>query len=235
MAEAVKKSYNSPLRAEQARATRRAIVAAAARLFVERGYGPTTVDAIAETAGVSRKTVFTSVGGKAEALKLAIDWAIVGDDEPVPLLQRPQVQSGLVEPDARRILTDYAADIRQIHSRIAPLASVVDEASGSEPALRALAEQGRQQRLVGMRVLAQVLTDRGALKPGLTTSEAADILTVLNDPALYQRLVVERGWTEDRYQAWMTDALMSLLIEPDWVPPSSPGRPRRGRSSDLTR
>ncbi len=88
MAEAVKKSYNSPLRVEQARATRRAIVAAAARLFVERGYGPTTVDAIAETAGVSRKTVFTSVGGKAEALKLAIDWAIVGDDEPVSLQQR---------------------------------------------------------------------------------------------------------------------------------------------------
>ena len=68
MAGGVKKSYESPLRAAQAQATRRAIVAAAARLFVERGYGPTSIDAIAEAAGVSRKTVFTSVGGKAAAL-----------------------------------------------------------------------------------------------------------------------------------------------------------------------
>ncbi len=230
MAEAVKKSYNSPLRAEQARATRRAIVAAAARLFVERGYGPTTVDAIADAAGVSRKTVFTSVGGKAEALKLAIDWAIVGDDEPVPLLQRPQVQSGLVEPDARRILTDYAADIRQIHSRIAPLAAVVDEASGSDPALRALAEQGREQRLAGMRVLAQVLADRGALKPGLTASEAADILTLFNDPKVYQRLAVERRWDEERYQTWMADALVSLLVPPGYRPSSAAGNPKRSQS-----
>src|SRR5215470_12926937 len=104
MNQPVKKPYSSALRAAQARATRRAIVAAAARLFGERGYGATTVDAIAETAGVSRKTVFTSVGGKAQALKLAIDWAMVGDDEPVPLLDRPHVRAGMAEPDARRML-----------------------------------------------------------------------------------------------------------------------------------
>ena len=90
---------------------------------------------------MSRKTVFTSVGGKLEALKLAIDWAIVGDDEPVPLLQRPHVQAGLVEPDARRILTDYARNLREVHSRIAPLDAVVQAASGLEPELRALAER----------------------------------------------------------------------------------------------
>ena len=161
---------------------------------------------------------------------MAIDWAIVGDDEPVSLLQRPQVQAGLVEPDARRILTNYAADIRQIHSRIAPLTAVVDEASGSDPALRALAEQGREQRLAGMRVLAQVLADRGALKPGLTASEAADILTLFNDPAVYQRLVVERRWDEERYQTWMADALASVLVPPGYRPSIAAGRPRRSRS-----
>jgi AcrR family transcriptional regulator len=229
MTKSVKKSYNSPLREAQARATRKAIVDAAARLFLERGYGPTTMDAIAEAAGVSRKTVFTSVGGKVEALKLAIDWAIVGDDEPIPLLQRPHVQAGLVQPDARRILTDYAADVRQVHARIAPLAAVVQEASGSEPTLRALAEQGKQQRHEGMKVLAQVLVDRGALKPGLTATEAADILTLFNDPAVYQRLVVERRWSEDRYQEWIADALITLFI-PTAYQPSPVERPNRGRS-----
>jgi AcrR family transcriptional regulator len=205
-------------------------VDAAARLFLERGYGPTTVDAIAEAAGVSRKTVFTSVGGKVEALKLAIDWAIVGDDEPVPLLQRPHVQAGLVEPDARRILTDYAADIRVIHSRIAPLAAVVQEASGLEPGVRALAEQGKQQRLAGMKFLAQVLADRGALKSDLSAAEAADILWLFNDPAVYQRLVVERQWSQERYQKWLADALISLLITEGYGRSAVAGRPKRGRS-----
>jgi AcrR family transcriptional regulator len=229
VADGVKKSYWSPLRAAQARATQRAIVDAAARLFIERGYGPTTVDAIAEAAGVSRKTVFTSVGGKADALKLAIDWAIVGDDEPVPMLQRPHVQAGMAEPDGRRILTAYAADVRQAHARIAPLVAVVQEASGFEPALRALSEQGKKQRLEGMKVLARVLADRGALKPGLSVPEVADILTLFNDPSVYQRLVVERHWSEDRYQEWMGEALVALLVPVTYRPSSGTDRTRRGR------
>src|SRR3974390_1527546 len=104
MSQPVKKPYTSELRAAQARATRRAVVDAAARLFTERGYGATTVDAIAQAAGVSRKTVFASVGGKAQALKLAVDWAIMGDDEPVPVLERPHVRAGMAEPDARRMM-----------------------------------------------------------------------------------------------------------------------------------
>src|SRR5687768_12500402 len=90
MAEA-RRPYQSKLRDEQARATRRAIVGAAGELFVELGWSRTTIDAVAERAGVSRKTVFTSVGGKAALLKLALDWALVGDDEPVPLADRPVI------------------------------------------------------------------------------------------------------------------------------------------------
>ena len=85
--------YRSTLRDEQARATQRRIVAAGHDLFVEQGYAPTTIDAIAAHAGVSRKTVFTSVGGKAAVLKLAWDWALAGDDEPVPMADRPDVQA----------------------------------------------------------------------------------------------------------------------------------------------
>src|SRR4051812_17634667 len=107
MAEDVKRTYSSALRAEQARTTRRAIVDAAATLFVRDGFGATTVDAIAKQAGVSRKTVFTSVGGKVEALKLARDWAIVGDDEPIGLLDRPVIKVAQSEPDARLILAGF--------------------------------------------------------------------------------------------------------------------------------
>jgi AcrR family transcriptional regulator len=218
MTQPVKKPYSSALRAAHARATRRAIVGAAARLFVERGYGATTVDAIAEAAGVSRKTVFTSVGGKAQALKLAIDWAIVGDDEPVPMLDRPHVRAGMADPDARRILTGYARSLRESSGRVAPLAMVVAAAAGLDAEIRALAEDGRAQRLRGMRALAQVLADRGALKPGMSAADAADILWLLNDPAVYHRLVIERGWPASRYESWLADALVSLLIAPGYQP-----------------
>lgn len=226
MSEPVKKSYNSPLRAAQARATRRAIVDAAAGLFVTHGYGATTVDAIAEAAGVSRKTVFTSVGGKTEALKLAIDWAIAGDDEPVPMLERPHVKAARAEPDARRILAGYARTVREVSARIAPLNAVVQAAAGLDAEIRALAEQGRDQRIRGMRVLAQALADRGALKPDLSASEAADILWLFNDPAVYHRLVTEQHWPPDRYEDWLADAFTSLLIRDDYHPAASPPRQR---------
>jgi AcrR family transcriptional regulator len=219
MAAPVKKPYTSALRAAQARATRRAIVDAAARLFTERGYGATTIDAIAEAAGVSRKTVFTSVGGKTEALKLAIDWAIAGDDEPVPILERSHVKAMLQhEPDARRILTTYVHDVRQASARTAPLHQVIQAAAGLDADIRALAEDGRAQRIRGMRAIAQTLADRGALKPDLTPSEAADILWLLNDPGVYHRLVIEQKWTPDRYQDWLADALISLLIPASYQP-----------------
>jgi AcrR family transcriptional regulator len=221
MSQPVKKPYNSALRAAQARATRRAIVDAAARLFTERGYGATTVDAIAEAAGVSRKTVFTSVGGKTEALKLAIDWAIAGDDEPVPMLERPHIKALDAEPDARRILTAYARQVREVGARIAALAEVVRAAAGLDEEIRALAEEGRVQRIRGMRVLAQRLADRGALKPGLTTAEAADVLWLFNDPGVYYRLVIEQRWDPDRYQDWLAGSLISLLIPASYQPGTS--------------
>ena len=224
--EPVKKPYTSVLRAAQARATRRAIVDAAARLFVERGYGATTVDAIADAAGVSRKTVFTSVGGKVVALKLAIDWAVVGDDEPVPMLERPHVTAAKQEPDARRILADYARTAREVSSRIAPLNSVVQAAAGLDADIRELAEQGRAQRLNGMRVLAQLVADRDALKPDLTALEAADVLWLFNDPAVYHRLVIEQRWSPDRYEQWLASAFISLLI-PTGYRPEATGRPQR--------
>ena len=214
----VKKPYKSTLRAAQARATRRAIVDAAARLFVQHGYGPTTIDAIAEAAGVSRKTVFTSVGGKAEALKLAIDWAIVGDDEPVPMLERPHVRAQMQERDARLILTSYARHVRQTAARTAPLQEVLRAAAGLDADIRALAEEGRAQRIRGMRVMAQALADRGALKPELTPAEAADVLWLLIDPGIYHRLVIEQHWDPDRYQDWLGDALISLLIPASYQP-----------------
>src|SRR3954447_25281069 len=87
-----RRGYQSDLRAAQTRLIRRAVVDAAADLFVRRGYSATTIDAVAQAAGVSRKTVFNAVRGRVALLKLAYDWSIVGDEEPVPMSERPPVK-----------------------------------------------------------------------------------------------------------------------------------------------
>ena len=223
-----KKPYESALRTSQARATRRAIVEAAAVLFVQRGYGGTTVDAIAEAAGVSRKTVFSSVGGKVEALKLALDWAIVGDDEPVPMMERPQVLALRREPDARKVVRGYVATFCEVTPRVAPIEAVVRGAAGLDDEVRALNEEQRHQRLVGMTFFAAELGERGALRADLTVRQAGELLWTFNDPAIYHRLVLERGWAPERFQGWLADTLEHQLIAPTYRyrPPSARARRR---------
>src|SRR4051794_39568011 len=128
-----RRPYRSTLREERARATRRAVVGAARDLFVELGWSRTTIDAVAARARVSRKTVFTSVGGKAALLKLALDWALVGDDEPVPMSARPVIaeMEELTEP--RELVARWARFVAELEERAAPLAAVLAAASDADP------------------------------------------------------------------------------------------------------
>jgi AcrR family transcriptional regulator len=141
------RTYSSTLRADQARQTRRRIVDAAAELFAEYGYAGTTIDAVATAAGVSRKTVFDSVGGKAQLMKLAYDFAIVGDDEPVPLVDRPEIRAMLAETDHAKRLAMYASR-GGIDRRRSPARRAEGGAATSDPeAVKlyvAMVEQRRQ-------------------------------------------------------------------------------------------
>ena len=102
MARTVKRAYDSSGRKEQARRSRQAVLAAARELFLEQGYGATTMPAVASAAGVSVETIYKTIGSKPELLKAVLDVAIVGDDEPVPILERDMVRRIRAEPDPRR-------------------------------------------------------------------------------------------------------------------------------------
>ena len=121
MGGSVKRDYRSELRTAQARETRRSIVSAASRLFIEDGYGATTIDAVADAAGVSRKTVFTAVGGKLELLKVALDWAVAGDDLPVPSRTAAVMRQLLGESDPTALITGWARILVEIDARVAGL------------------------------------------------------------------------------------------------------------------
>src|SRR3954454_9877288 len=107
-----------PIRTAKAARTRQAVIGAAARLFVSHGYVSTSVQDVADAAGVSRATVFNSIGAKPALLRACYDVATVGDDDPAPLPQRPAMVAVREEPDARRSIALYAEVIAGIGSRL---------------------------------------------------------------------------------------------------------------------
>jgi AcrR family transcriptional regulator len=206
------RSYTSQLRADQAIQTRRRIVDAAAELFAERGYAATTIDAVAAAAGVSRKTVFDSVGGKAQLMKLAYDFAIVGDDQPVPLNDRPEIADLLAEPDHAKRLAMYAALVVSIDRRISAIWRALEGAAASDPEARRLHTTTIRQRRRGMQEAAQLFADAGALRSDIDVDVAADLMWLYNDPSLYDKLVRQRGWSVAQFQTWLTEALQVQLL-----------------------
>lgn len=195
--------YRSALREGQARATRRAIVEAGSALFVERGFAGTTVDAIAAQAGVSRKTVFTSVGGKVGLLKLAIDWALTGDDEPVALDDRPVIRELVEETDPQQAVVLWAHMVTGIAARLALLHPVLTAAADVDDEAAALHAVSERNRLGGARGFAEQLHGLGALRSDLGVDRAAAMASVLMDPLGYRRLVLGDGWSEDEYADWV--------------------------------
>lgn len=210
-----RRAYSSERRAEQARETRRAIVNAARDLFVESGYSATTMDAIAERARVSRRTVFTSVGGKGALLKTAWDWAIAGDDEPVPMAQRPHVARMLAETDPATVVGQWVEMVTEVIPRIQPLTAAIHVAVESEPEIAAQLEKANRESLVGATALVRHLHSLGGLRSDFTLAEAADVCWAFMDPHLMRLLVQERGWTTERYAEWLRDTLTRQLVGSD--------------------
>lgn len=208
------RSYHAPRRQEQARRTRRAILEAAGRLFIERGYAATTMTAVAEAAGVALDTVYAAVGAKPVLFRLLVETAISGTDEAVPALERDYVRAIRAEPDPARKLALYAQAVGRIQQRLAPLFQVLQQAAAADAELGALWQEISERRAANMGLLAGELATTGALRPELTVEQAADVLWSMNSPELYLLLVGQRGWDPDRYQRWLADAWQRLLLRP---------------------
>lgn len=215
--DSVKRDYRSSLRDGQARQTRRTVIAAATAVFVEHGFAGATIDAVAATADVSRKTVFTAVGGKVELLKTALDWAITGDDEDATLAERAELSAALADDDPARLLTGWVDVLVDVAIRVGPLFRALEVAADSDEAARALLGQYQRQRLDGARTVVARLDELGALTDGLRRADAIDIAWLAGDPALFSRLVGTRGWSQRRFRAWLVQLTGSQLLRHDLV------------------
>jgi AcrR family transcriptional regulator len=208
----VKRTYESPLRKAQAAATRRAVIDAASALFIERGYVATSLEAIAEAAGVSRATV-TSIGSKKALLKTAYDVALVGDDEPIPFPLRPASLAVRAEPDVGRFVVGYAGLVTDINRRLAPIYEAVRGAASADPDVRDVFEAiGLERRIGADHVVGDLLAKGARLRDDLDAAAAADILWVLIDAGLFHLLVHRRGWTPERFDTWLADSIRRQLL-----------------------
>ena len=207
-----RRPYSSPLRERQATTTRRAVLEAARQLFIAQGYGATTVEQIAQRAGVSKPTVFSAVGSKQMVLRAVRDTAIAGDDAPVPVARRPATDRIRAEPDQRRAVQLLAQHLTGVASRYAQINEVLHAAADSgDEDLRELWRTEEDQRLTGARFWVDVLTRKGPLRPGLRRDDAVDMMWLLMSPDNYYRLVHQRRWTSGKYQRWLTDSITELL------------------------
>lgn len=215
MTEARKRAYNNDLREQQARATRRQIVAAAGRLYVEKGFAATTVDDIAGAAGVSRKTVFTSVGGKAQLLKLAYDYAMAQDDEPVSMHERPGLRDVIEEPDDHVSTQMWGRFLAEASGRISGLYLALRGAAEIDAEARELYDSWERERRTAMlNGPVQRFAANGSLREGVTPDEAADVLWLLVTPSTYHSFVVDQGWTPERFAAWFYETVALLVLRP---------------------
>ena len=203
------------------RLARAAVVDAAHDLFLERGYGATTIEAISERADVPAATVYRLFSSKSGILKSLLDVSIVGDDERVPMGERPQVRTLLADRDPEEQLEGFVAVAAQVNDRAAPLYRILVSAAGTDPDAAALLDELTGQRQQGQRVIARSLARAGALRPELRERDAADLIHALMSPELYRLLVIDRGWKPERYHRWLTSLLVDQLL-----PPPAGARPR---------
>jgi TetR/AcrR family transcriptional regulator, regulator of autoinduction and epiphytic fitness len=215
MTESVKprRRYQSARRAAQAAQTRRDIVTAAGLLFRERGYGVPLAE-IASEAGVVVETVYRIFGSKAALFGATVEALLAGGAKraEVPVGERPAIRAIHDEPDPRRQIAGYAATQPGIHRRAGPLLRALRDARGSDPELGRLWEEMEAWRLEGQGRFVRMLADRGVLRPGLTVDAGIDVTWTLCSLAVYDLLALERGWSDDRYQAWLTHALVCELV-----------------------
>ena len=194
------------------RLARAAVVDAARTLFLERGYGATTVEAISELADVPPATVYRLFASKHGILQSLLDVSIVGDDGELTMADRPAVRSLLDDPDPAAQLSGFVGVVAQVNTRVAPVHRILVSAAAVEADAAALLDRVTQQRQQGQRAIARSLARAGSLRPGLRERDAADVIHALLSPELFRLLVLDRGWKTERYERWLAQLLVDQLL-----------------------
>jgi AcrR family transcriptional regulator len=204
--------YDSPRRREQAAATRREILETARRLFEEQGYAATTMAAIADEAGVALKTVYVVFETKAGLLRALWNVLLRGDDGERPIAEHAWYREVLEQADPARQLELNARNSRAGKVRLGSMFELIRSAAPIEPEIAELWERIQTEYHANQRAIVQSISRKGALKPGLPIDRAADLLWAINNPDVWQLLVVRRGWSPAAYERWAAEQACAQLL-----------------------
>jgi AcrR family transcriptional regulator len=214
MADGVKtRRYNSPRRQQQAAATRRSMLDAAAELFLRDGYPATTMEAVAEVAGVSSKTVYVVFGTKSGLLRAVWDLLLKGDVDEAPVAARPWYVEVLEEPDPARQLRLVARNSVSAKRRIGRLLGVIRDAAPTDADASDLWELIQSDFYENQRAIVETLRKKKALRRGLDVGLATDLLWTLNHPDVWLLLVERRGWEPEQFESWFAETAITQLLE----------------------
>jgi len=203
-------SERYPKRAAHAARTRAAILAAGARLFAERGYGGTTMKAIAAEAGVSVESVYLA-GSKASLLAAAMTLAFAGEEGDGPLAENAAYAGVFAEPDLEVALDRYAELVSASIARADPLWRTARAAADTEPEIRRLLDEILARRRADLAMAGPWLLSHGAIPPA-RAEEAVASLAVLVSQEVYEHLVEQFGWSLARYSAWLRTSIGRLVL-----------------------
>jgi TetR/AcrR family transcriptional regulator of autoinduction and epiphytic fitness len=205
------RAYVSPRRAEQAKATRRVILDAALRLFLNHGYGTTSIRAVAEEAGVAVQTIYAVFGNKRQLVIELVENAVTGNDQLVDSQAEDSETSAVrAEPDPRRRAHLGAALTRSITERLLPVFKITSDAAAVDPDFAELNQAMIARRRAEMADGASLLAGDDGLR--VSPDDAAASLFVLCSPHVAQLLTEHLGWSFDRYQTWLADAIERLIL-----------------------
>jgi TetR/AcrR family transcriptional regulator, regulator of autoinduction and epiphytic fitness len=202
-----RRAYNTSLRQEQAQLTRERILDAARRLLLQGVYSQVTMEEIAREAGVAYQTLYAVFRTKLRVAEAIVD---AGWPHVAAAVQLLEATAASADPEAW--LTTVATMSRRIYEPCADLERFLRESG--DVSLLGRYRQARESRYRRLQALRPILESAARVRPGLTPAEAVDLVWSLSGPENYIELVFERGWSADRYEAWLGDALRRLVLVP---------------------
>ncbi len=207
-----KRKYDSSRRKDQARETRHQIAEAARSLFIKRGYSGTTIDAIAQEAGVAPETVYAIFRNKRKILSHLMDISIGGDEQPIRLLDRPEPRAVLHDTDQQHQIMMISQGISEIMGRVAHLFEIMRSAAKTEQDIEDLLNHLLNERLENMTTFVQNIANNGGLREGMEVSAAAELVWTITSPEVFLLLTRDRNFSQEQYAAWLQTTLVRLLL-----------------------
>jgi AcrR family transcriptional regulator len=209
------RTYDSPVRRARAQETERRVLAAANAAFAELGYVGTSMAAIAERAEVDPRTVYKIFGTKVGLLSRLVDVTMVGDQEAIPVMERPWATAAFDAPTAAERTSAFASACRSIMERAGAVFRTAAQAAVAEPEAAALWALGQRKREEDATAFVAALEEASMLRADRTPRHATATVWLLASPETYLQLTEGLGWSLDDYEQWLEAALVDALFDPN--------------------